>query len=101
MNFIAGYSLSQWDFYAKIIRVEEVVLIDWIGEEDGYEHKITTDLALAPKLGEHVSLALGGVNIFDVCPRQQDRETESGGLWDPVQTDFTGAFCYTRLRLAF
>ena len=60
MNFIADYQLNKWNFNTKLIRFGEVVLIDWIGEEDVYDPKITTDLAIARKLGEHVSLTLGG-----------------------------------------
>ncbi len=101
MNFITDYQLNQWNFNAKFIRFGEVVLIDWIDEEDVYEPAITTDLAIARKLGENVSLTLGGVNIFDVYPTEQDTETESGGLWDPVQMGFNGAFYYARLRLTF
>lgn len=60
--------------------------------------RITTDLAVARKLTDNISFTLGGVNIFNVYPTRQDTETESGGLWDPVQMGFNGAFYYARLR---
>ncbi|EMR02592.1 TonB-dependent receptor [Cesiribacter andamanensis] len=101
INLIADYRFSGWNINAKLMRFGEIVLEDWDGEDDVYEANYTTDLAIARSFGDHLSLTLGGINIFDVYPTRQDPvATESGGLWDPVQMGFTGRFLYARLRLS-
>jgi iron complex outermembrane receptor protein len=41
---------------------------------------------------------VGGSNIFDEYPTEQDpNETENGGRWGNVQRGFNGAAGYTRL----
>lgn len=101
MNLILDHKINDWNFNLKFIRFGKIVLIDWIDEEDVYEPKITTDFAINRKITNNISLTLGGVNIFNVYPSEQDTETESGGLWDPVQMGFNGAFYYGRLRFTF
>ena len=101
MNLIVDYKLNNWNANGKLIRFGEVTLIDWLDTEDVYKAKITTDLALSRKLSEQVSLTLGGVNILDEYPTKQDTETEAGGLWDPVQMGFNGAYYYGRVRFTF
>jgi iron complex outermembrane receptor protein len=101
MNLIVDYKLNNWNANGKLIRFGEVSLIDWLDTEDVYKPKITTDLALSRKLSEQVSLTLGGVNILDAYPTEQDTETEAGGLWDPVQMGFNGAYYYGRVRFTF
>ncbi|MBD1397023.1 TonB-dependent receptor [Pontibacter sp. JH31] len=101
MNLIFDYRLRDWNLNLKFNRFGEIVLIDWLGEEDVYKPKVTTDLAIAKKLSENFGITLGAVNLFDVYPTKQDTETESGGLWDPVQMGIGGAFYYARLRFNF
>ncbi|WP_224999868.1 TonB-dependent receptor [Cesiribacter sp. SM1] len=107
INFIADYKLRGWTFNAKLMRFGEVVLMNWNELEDVpmeekldvYTPKYTTDLAVARQLGNNIILTVGATNIFDVYPDEHDPAlTESGGLWDPVQMGFTGAFYYGRLR---
>ncbi|AHM61647.1 outer membrane receptor protein [Flammeovirgaceae bacterium 311] len=48
---------------------------------DVYSPKYTTDLAVARRLGDNVTLTLGATNIFDVYPDEQNPAfTGSGGL---------------------
>ncbi|MHA6249031.1 TonB-dependent receptor [Pontibacter sp. CAU 1760] len=101
MNLILDHKLKDWNFNVKFIRFGKVELIDWTGEKDVYDPKITTDVAINRKLTNNISLTVGAVNLFDAYPTQQDTETESGGLWDPVQMGFNGAFYYGRLRFTF
>ena len=101
MNLIADYKVNNWNFNVKLNRFGKIVLIDWLGEEDVYEPKITTDLAVSRSFSKNLALTLGAVNIFNVYPTEQDTETESGGLWDPVQMGISGAFYYARVRFSF
>jgi len=101
MNLIFDYRLNTWNLNVKFNRFGKIVLIDWLGEEDVYEPKITTDVAIAKKLNKYLGLTLGAVNIFNEYPTEQNTETESGGLWDPVQMGIGGAFYYARLRVNF
>ncbi|MBW3545301.1 MAG: TonB-dependent receptor, partial [Bacteroidetes bacterium] len=81
VNFIADYRFRGWNLNGKLMRFGKVELIDWDGERDVYSSKITTDLALNRKFGNHISLTLGAMNLFDVYPDEQDPAgTESGGL---------------------
>jgi iron complex outermembrane receptor protein len=99
INFTADYRLGGWNANLKLIRFGKIVLIDWIGEEDVYDARVTTDFAISRKITDNLLFTLGGANIFNVYPTQQDTETESGGLWDPVQMGINGAFYYARLRV--
>lgn len=82
----------------QFVRFDEVVLIDWLDTEDVYEPKITTDVSVGWNVNEKLKLIVGGSNIFNVYPTQQDTETESGGLWDAVQMGFSGSFFYAKLN---
>jgi iron complex outermembrane receptor protein len=101
MNLIFDYKLRDWNLNLKFNRFGKITLIDWIDEEDVYEPKVTTDIAIARRLSKNFGVTIGAVNIFDVYPTEQDTETESGGLWDPVQMGIGGAFYYARLRFNF
>ena len=74
----------------------EVRLVDWIDEEDVYEAAYTVDAALTWHAGRFATITVGGTNIFDEYPSQQDTETETGGLWDAVQMGSNGAFYFAR-----
>jgi iron complex outermembrane recepter protein len=101
MNLIADYKMNAWNLNVKFNRFGEIVLIDWLGEEDVYKAKTTTDLAISRSFSKNLAATIGAVNIFNTYPTEQDTETESGGLWDPVQMGISGAFYYARLRFSF
>jgi iron complex outermembrane recepter protein len=46
-------------------------------------------------------LSVGGNNIFNIYPDQQDDCVETGGYWDAVQMSFSGAYYYARLGFTF
>nr|WP_315151554.1 TonB-dependent receptor [uncultured Flavobacterium sp.] len=68
---------------------------------DTYGAKLVTDLTLGFKLSDSLKLSIGGNNIFNVYPDQQDDWVEAGGYWDAVQMGFSGAYYYARLGFTF
>jgi iron complex outermembrane receptor protein len=90
----------QWDFIGanvRVIRFGEIVVIDWIDEEDVYEPVITVDVSVSLDITKNITLIIGAENVLNAYPTQQDTETETGGLWDAVQMGFSGAFYFTKL----
>lgn len=68
---------------------------------DKYSAKMVTDLTLGFKLSNSLKLSVGGNNIFNIYPDQQDDWVEAGGYWDAVQMGFSGAYYYGRLSFTF
>lgn len=95
------WGVGRVDTRLHVTRFGKVVLIDWLDEEDIYDAKYTTDFSLGYRLSRNLSLTLGGANIFNRYPTQQDTETETGGLWDAVQMGFSGAYYFARASLKF
>ncbi len=98
LTFMGNYGFRNLDAAVRVVRFGEVTLIDWLDTEDIYRANVTTDLSASYQLSSNVGLTLGGNNIFNKYPTQQDTETETGGLWDAVQMGFSGAFYYARLN---
>src|SRR3990170_2777685 len=97
INFQANYGIGSLDALARFTRFGEVTLIDWLDTEDVYAARITADASASYRLSNNLSFTIGGDNLFNRYPSQQDTETETGGLWDAVQMGFSGAFYYARL----
>jgi len=97
ISFQANYGVGSLDALARFTRFGEVTLIDWLDTEDVYAARITTDASASYRLSNNLSFTIGGDNLFNRYPSQQDTETETGGLWDAVQMGFSGAFYYARL----
>jgi iron complex outermembrane receptor protein len=72
-----------------------------VAATDTYTAKRVTDLTFGFKLSKSFKLSVGGNNIFNIYPDQQDDWVEAGGYWDAVQMGFSGAFYYTRLGFTF
>lgn len=68
---------------------------------DTYSAKMVTDLTLGFKISKSLKLSVGGNNIFNIYPDQQDDWVEAGGYWDAVQMGFSGAYYYARLGFNF
>jgi iron complex outermembrane receptor protein len=101
-NFNATYAKNRFDASIGATRFSEVILIDFADNEDVYDPRFTFDLNLGYKINENFKLSIGGNNIFNEYPTQQnDGESEAGGYWDSVQMGFSGAFYYTRLNVTF
>jgi iron complex outermembrane receptor protein len=82
---------------ARVVHYGRVTLRDFIDEYDVYHSKRTLDLAATWRASERVQVTLGGANILNAYPTQQDTETETGGVWDAVQMGFSGAFYFAKL----
>ncbi len=71
-------------------------------DDDVYDPRIITDLALGYDFNKNLSLTLGANNLLNVYPSiQDDGESETGGYWDAVQMGFSGAFYFAKLGLRF
>ena len=68
---------------------------------DTYSAKMVTDLTVGFKLSKSFRLSVGGNNIFNIYPDQQDDWVEAGGYFDAVQMGFSGAYYYARLGFNF
>lgn len=96
------YHQELFDVALSGTRFSEITLIDFAGNQDIYDPKMVFDLNLGFKLSDNLKLSIGGTNIFNEYPTQQnDGETETGGFWDSVQMGFSGAHYYTRLDFNF
>ena len=83
----------------RLNRFGEVRLVDWIDEADVYEAAYTVDASFTWRLRGPLRLTVGGTNVLDAYPTQQDTETETGGLWDAVQMGASGAFYFARVEI--
>ena len=100
--FNTNYSKDKFNAGLGLTHFSEIVLIDFADTEDVYGAKITADLNAGYQLSDNLKLTLGGNNIFNEYPDQQnDGETEAGGYWDAVQMGFSGAYYYARLDFNF
>ncbi|MBL4745462.1 MAG: TonB-dependent receptor [Flavobacteriaceae bacterium] len=94
-----SYEYKKLSTNLRFTRFGKVELIDWLDTIDTYSPKITTDFSATYPLCNRIKLTMGANNIFNIYPDIQDTETESGGLWDPVQMGFSGAFYYARIAI--
>jgi iron complex outermembrane receptor protein len=111
------YGVEKWNFALSSTRFSDVELLDFQVFEDPadyggfdnliaaatdlYTAKYVFDLAVGYQLCEGMKLSVGGNNLLNQYPDQQDDWTEAGGYWDSVQMGFGGAFYYTRLDFTF
>ncbi|WP_438423388.1 TonB-dependent receptor [Aquimarina macrocephali] len=101
-SFNANYSKNKFNAGVGLTHFSEIVLIDFTDAEDVYGAKITADLNVGYKLTDNLKFTIGGNNIFNEYPDQQnDGETEAGGYWDAVQMGFGGSYYYARLDFNF
>jgi iron complex outermembrane receptor protein len=116
MNLTFDYVVDRWNMMVRFVRFGEIKLANWnVGEVDSngrpyteqeyldvYKPKVQTDVTVAYKLSNQVSLAVGASNIFNVYPNKfVPALTESGGAWDPVQLGTNGTFLFVRVGLKF
>ena len=96
------YAQEKFNVALAGTRFSKIEMIDFTDATDIYEAKMTFDLNVGVKLSENLTWSIGGNNIFNEYPTQQDDgETETGGYWDAVQMGFGGAYYYTRLAFSF
>lgn len=101
LNLTLDYKIRNFQANIRFVRFDKVELEDWLGTIDVYDPRITTDITLGYKMDKNILLSIGAANVFNVYPTQQDTETETGGLWDPVQMGFSGAFYFAKVGFKF
>lgn len=63
-----------------------------------YAPRWTADVDFGFELSARFRLVVGGTNIFDAMPTEQDpNETENGARWENIQMGFNGAGYFARL----
>ncbi|RZS93665.1 TonB-dependent receptor [Aquimarina brevivitae] len=101
-NFNTNYSSEKFNAGLALNYFSAITLVDFADNDDEYSAKLTTDLTVGYQLTPTTKFSIGGINIFNEYPDQQnDGETEAGGYWDSVQMGFSGAFYYARLDFSF
>jgi len=97
-----NYNTEKFNAGLGLTRFSDITLVDFTDNEDVYGAKITADLTVGYKLSDQLKITIGGNNITNEYPDQQDDgETEAGGYWDAVQMGFGGAYYYARLDFNF
>ena len=99
-----GYYRGRWNGGLKLNYFGDVVSGTWTQLDDPtappqrYDARLTTDLHVGYEIRPGIRLTVGGANVFDEQPTEQDpNETENGALWENVQMGFNGAYWFTRL----
>ena len=63
-----------------------------------YDPRLTADIHVGYQINKNLAVIIGGANIFDAIPTEQDpNETENGALWENVQMGINGASYFLRL----
>ena len=71
-----------------------------------YNPKVTTDLSFGYEFSKNINLTIGSKNLFNrYATLQRDAvssgNTESGGIFDPVQMGFAGRQVFARFNFKF
>jgi iron complex outermembrane receptor protein len=100
----ADFHRARWNTGLRLTYFGEVLSGTWSQVDDPnappqvYDPRVSTDLHVGFALNEELELTIGGSNVFDVEPTEQDpNETENGALWENVQMGINGAFYYARV----
>lgn len=103
---VAGtdYNRDRWSAGARLNYFGSLESGTWTQIDDPtapaqhYDPALTLDLHLGYDLGRGLRLIVGGTNVFDTQPTEQDPfETENGAEWENVQMGINGASWFTRL----
>lgn len=107
-NLNLNYKINKLTTNLQLVRFDKVRLIGYGGDTNyqDYGAKVTTDLSFGYEFSDKFSWVLGGKNIFNRYPTLQyahvsDGNTESGGIFDPVQMGFSGRQVYTMITYNF
>ena len=107
-NLNLNYKIDKFTSNLQLVRFDKIRLIGYGGDTDyqDYDARITTDLSFGYDFSGKFSWTLGGKNIFNRYPTLQyahvsDGNTESGGIFDPVQMGFSGRQVYTMITYNF
>lgn len=107
INLNLNYKISKFNANLQLVRFDKVKLIGYNGADDYqlYGAKVTTDLSFGYEFSKGFNLTIGSKNLFNRYPTLQtahvDGNTESGGIFDPVQMGFAGRQAFARLNFKF
>ena len=98
----ANYRTGKFGVNLGLTQFGKVSYIGFAGEEVNYDTKMTADLSFNVKATESLDFTLGGNNILNTYPTQQDyNSTDNSGYWDSTQMGFGGAYYYARVGFSF
>ena len=107
-NLNLNYKIDKFTSNLQLVRFDKVTLVGYGGDTDYqvYDPRVTTDLSLGYDFFDGLTWVVGGKNIFNKYPTLQydhvsSGNTESGGIFDPVQMGFAGRQIYTMLTFKF
>ena len=100
----ADFQRGKWSAGGRVNYFGEVVSGIWSQLDDPtlpgqrYSPRTTLDLSFGYDLTDDIRFTVGGTNVFDAEPSEQDpNETENGALWENVQMGINGAFYFARM----
>ncbi|MBV8326003.1 TonB-dependent receptor [Chryseobacterium sp.] len=106
INLNLNYKISRFNANLQLVRFDKITLIGYDGAQQVYNPKVTTDISFGYEFSKNLNLTLGSKNIFNRYPTLQTTQvssgnTESGGIFDPVQMGFAGRQVFARLNFRF
>jgi len=107
VNLNLNYKINKFNANVQLVRFDKVKLIGYGGADDYqlYGAKVTTDISFGYEFSKNLNLTIGSKNLFNRYPTLQtaavDGNTESGGIFDPVQMGFAGRQAFARLNFKF
>lgn len=108
INLNLNYKINKFNANLQLVRFDKVTLLGYNGPEDTqvYNPKVTTDLSFGYEFTKNLSLTIGSKNLFNRYPTLQrtsvsDGNSESGGIFDPVQMGFSGRQAFARFNFKF
>lgn len=105
INLNLNYKIDKFNANLQLVRFDKVKLIGYNDADQLYAAKVTTDISFGYEFSKNFNLTIGSKNLFNRYPTLQtaavDGNTESGGIFDPVQMGFSGRQAFARLNFKF
>ena len=99
------YTQGKWETALRIVHFGPQTLGTFSGPpvpNQYYKAKTSADLSFTWAMNEKTKFTVGGTNIFDVKPTEQDsNETDNGFKYESVQFGLNGAAWFARLSHRF
>lgn len=105
INLNLNYKIDKFNANLQLVRFDKVKLIGYNDADQLYGAKVTTDISFGYEFSKNFNLTIGSKNLFNRYPTLQtaavEGNTESGGIFDPVQMGFAGRQAFARLNFKF
>lgn len=108
INLNLNYKVDKFNANLQLVRFDKVEIIGYEGDDDYqyYDPRLTTDLSFGYDFTKNFTWIIGTKNLFNQYPTLQKEaadagNTESGGIFDPVQMGFLGRQVFTSIRFNF